>query len=432
MVRGKKGRRHQERNQEQETPNAPPQGATGLIGLLLWIPPLGARITADMAHIAAAASRGLAWQGLASYSKDILRAGALSSSLAKDVTRRTTTTTTTTTTAATTAQARDAGRGEGFASTLEIIARPRLVTHAQASTATVGPRREGRAGQLHDNAAGRSFGAPYSIGTTAGARAAAMEEKVGTSEAYFDGSMETVVASDPSDLLQDRYEYRIEVHTGELRGAGTASDIYINLIGNLHHTGECLLRSPDEEDGETEEFKTGSLKTFYLQAPNLLGRISGIEVSLGKGSAGLEKKGSNAGWYVEKLTVYSPTGKRLEFPCKCWFGRSESGAWGPSKRKLIPFVSPVAGRLTSFGKILPKKLEVRSGAFVAPHLDKVKKGVKAKNCKEFGHAGEDAYFKCTSKSGLTYGMGVADGVYMWSEYGIDAGEFSKALVTHAR
>ncbi|WZN60632.1 protein phosphatase 2C-like protein [Chloropicon roscoffensis] len=300
------------------------------------------------------------------------------------------------------------------------------------------------------------FNAFYTAKSTAGARAARAQEVpaydddeddrdgggavegAAGSDASIDTSMETVVAG-VSHSFEDRYEYRVEVHTGELRGAGTTSNVYINLVGNLHQTGRCLLRSPDEEgEDEVEEFKTGSNKTFNLLAPNLLGRISGIELSLdateGAGEGEGEKPGASGGggWYVEKLIVYSPTGKRLEFPCKCWFGRSDCGAWGPQRRKLIPFVQPLTERLTSFGKILPKQLSIDTGAFVAPHPDKVRKGVKAKSFKEYGHAGEDAYFKCYSKTGLVFGMGVADGVYMWSEQGIDAGEFSKALMSHAR
>jgi protein phosphatase PTC7 len=77
-------------------------------------------------------------------------------------------------------------------------------------------------------------------------------------------------------------------------------------------------------------------------------------------------------------------------------------------------------------------MKIQSGVFVAPHPDKVKSGTKAKSCKTSGHAGEDAYFKCVSKNGLNYGMGVADGVYMWSEHGIDAGQFSKSLMNVAQ
>jgi len=247
-------------------------------------------------------------------------------------------------------------------------------------------------------------------------------------------SMATFVTTE-NHPFQERFEYKVEVQTGELRGAGTTSNVHINLVGNLHHSGKCLLRSP-EEGNDIEEFKTGSNKTFYLLTPSLLGRVSGIELSLepleeGKDPEDSKQPGGGEGWYVEKVIVYSPTGKRLEFPCKCWFGRSDSGAY-PLSRKLIPFVQPMLERLTSFGRILPKQLSVQSGVFVSPHPSKVKKGVKAKNCKEDGHAGEDAYFKCFSENGKTYGIGVADGVYMWSEYGIDAGQFSKALMTVAK
>ncbi len=42
-------------------------------------------------------------------------------------------------------------------------------------------------------------------------------------------------------------------------------------------------------------------------------------------------------------------------------------------------------------------------------------------------APQDAYFYCQGKNDL-YAMGVADGVYMWRESGIDSGKFSRTLM----
>ena len=49
---------------------------------------------------------------------------------------------------------------------------------------------------------------------------------------------------------------------------------------------------------------------------------------------------------------------------------------------------------------------------------------------DFGFGGEDAYFMAKGAAGQ-FVVGVADGVYMWREHGIDAGEFSRGLMQSA-
>ncbi|EFN56907.1 hypothetical protein CHLNCDRAFT_144584 [Chlorella variabilis] len=60
-----------------------------------------------------------------------------------------------------------------------------------------------------------------------------------------------------------------------------------------------------------------------------------------------------------------------------------------------------------------------------PHPEKAAEGHKGLNRKGYGYGGEDAYFYCSNRNGIT-ALGVADGVYMWKDKGIDAGMFSIA------
>lgn len=80
---------------------------------------------------------------------------------------------------------------------------------------------------------------------------------------------------------------------------------------------------------------------------------------------------------------------------------------------------------------LPVPLEVRASGIAIPHPDKVKAGTRGENHRHSGLAGEDAYF-CAPGSSDMYGLGVADGIYMWRERGIDSGIFSRTLVETAR
>ena len=62
-----------------------------------------------------------------------------------------------------------------------------------------------------------------------------------------------------------------------------------------------------------------------------------------------------------------------------------------------------------------------------PHPDKVAKGLKAFISKQFGYAGEDAYIALSQ--GPVQLLAMADGVASWWEHGIDAGEYSRRLVS---
>ncbi|EFJ45028.1 hypothetical protein VOLCADRAFT_64171 [Volvox carteri f. nagariensis] len=135
---------------------------------------------------------------------------------------------------------------------------------------------------------------------------------------------------------------------------------------------------------------------------------------------------SRACRFLEHVVVQTPERHRLYFPCHSWFGEADCGGRrGPLERNLLP-VAPEDDLAAQ-----PVRLTV-SGVAV-PHPDKVKQdGAKGVNRKGFGHGGEDAYFYCVGQNNAVLGMGVADGVYMWRERGIDSGDFSRALMRLAR
>ena len=76
---------------------------------------------------------------------------------------------------------------------------------------------------------------------------------------------------------------------------------------------------------------------------------------------------------------------------------------------------------------LAKPLSCRFGGASVPHPDKMKAGQKAVARANGGHGGEDSYFMAAGRDG-SFVFGVSDGVYMWREQGIDAGEFSRGLM----
>ncbi|MEW5318281.1 MAG: hypothetical protein WDW38_009514 [Sanguina aurantia] len=112
-------------------------------------------------------------------------------------------------------------------------------------------------------------------------------------------------------------------------------------------------------------------------------------------------------------------------PCNNWLGASDCGGiMGPLERNLLPTIATQA-------TTAPAPVSVTGAGMSIPHPDKVKQGVKGVNRRGYGYGGEDAYFMTQGKNGV-YGMGVADGVYMWKELGIDSGAMSRDLMTTAQ
>ncbi|PNH10786.1 putative protein phosphatase 2C 55 [Tetrabaena socialis] len=131
-----------------------------------------------------------------------------------------------------------------------------------------------------------------------------------------------------------------------------------------------------------------------------------------------------APWFLDSVIVHTPESHRLLFPCHSWFGESDCGGMrGPLERNLIP-IAPE--------DLVPGQPVAMAASGVAvPHPDKVKfDGSKGVNRKGFGHGGEDAYFYCHGRNDI-FAMGVADGVFMWREQGIDSGDFSRTLMRRA-
>ncbi|KAI8470187.1 MAG: Serine/threonine protein phosphatase [Monoraphidium minutum] len=208
--------------------------------------------------------------------------------------------------------------------------------------------------------------------------------------------------------------YRINLITGNVRGAGTNLPAYVQLIGT-NGTSEKVLVG---EDG----LPRGSSVAVDLQAPKDMGELRRCFVERGK--SGYTNTGD--GWFLEMVEVVGPHQELYQFPCHAWFGHSDCGDYvGALERNLIPVK---ADHSLPVSEILGPAVRVQAGGISFPHPDKVKKGdARGVNKQHYGFAGEDAYFCCTGRNNI-FGMGVADGVYMWKEQGIDSGAMSRALM----
>ncbi len=128
-------------------------------------------------------------------------------------------------------------------------------------------------------------------------------------------------------------------------------------------------------------------------------------------------------------------GASARFPCRRWLGRSDAGgAAFPEEQEfdVLPGGGP-ADPPPPAAAPLARPLALRAGGAAVPHPDKMKSGARATLRAHAGDAGEDAYFIAPWTGGApgALALGVADGVFMWRERGIDAGAFSRALCAAA-
>lgn len=218
------------------------------------------------------------------------------------------------------------------------------------------------------------------------------------------------------------------VVTGDVRGAGSPAPAVIKLVGTEGESEQYLLGDAGDDRG----FERATKKSYAFSS-RYLGQLQRVHVQ--QLPSANDGQGLAAGWFLDRVEVAGPEGEHWSFPCSAWLGKSShpSGLDGDHERNLAPAV--VRTSLHSMREpnynLLGAPLHVEVSAMSLPHPEKAAVGQKGSNRKGFGYAGEDAYFYATNRNGIT-AMGVADGVYMWKEKGIDAGLFSRRLMEFAR
>ncbi|XP_048219317.1 lipoxygenase homology domain-containing protein 1 isoform X3 [Perognathus longimembris pacificus] len=128
--------------------------------------------------------------------------------------------------------------------------------------------------------------------------------------------------------------YIVTVFTGDIRGAGTKSKIYLVMYGarGNKNSGKIFL--------EGGVFDRGRTDIFHIERAVLLSPLS--RVSIGHGNVGV-----NRGWYCEKVVILCPfTGIQQTFPCSNWL--DEKKADGLIERQLYEMVSLRKKQLKKF------------------------------------------------------------------------------------
>uniref|UniRef100_A0A8C6RPC3 Lipoxygenase homology domain-containing protein 1 n=1 Tax=Nannospalax galili TaxID=1026970 RepID=A0A8C6RPC3_NANGA len=113
----------------------------------------------------------------------------------------------------------------------------------------------------------------------------------------------------PMDMPRGN-KYEIKVYTGDMIGAGTDADVFINIFGEYGDTGERRL------ENEKDNFERGAEDKFTLDALDL-GQLMKINV-------GHNNKGGSAGWFLSKIIIEDIGNKRkYDFPLNRWLALDE-------------------------------------------------------------------------------------------------------------
>ncbi|KAM6148889.1 lipoxygenase homology domain-containing protein 1 isoform 2-T2 [Erethizon dorsatum] len=113
----------------------------------------------------------------------------------------------------------------------------------------------------------------------------------------------------PMDMPRGN-KYEIKVYTGDVIGAGTDADVFINIFGEYGDTGERRL------ENEKDNFEKGAEDKFMVDAPDL-GQL--IKISVGHNN-----KGGSAGWFLSKIVIEDFGNRRkYDFPLNRWLALDE-------------------------------------------------------------------------------------------------------------
>jgi len=226
-----------------------------------------------------------------------------------------------------------------------------------------------------------------------------------------------------------QFLYRIEVVTGDVRGAGTPSPAAFKVYGENGESDEYVFG--DEEEGCG--FDRGARQKYTVFSKEL-GNLERVHIK----QLPVSNSETGHGWFLDRVVIRGPFNGVWNFPCGAWLGKNDfDGTTGSIERELTP-VNQSRGAVSSgslgepFYVALDVPLSINIASISIPHPEKVADGAKGVNKKGLGHAGEDAYFYASNPDTGIVALGVADGVYMWKTKGIDAGEYSRRLMSACR
>lgn len=143
--------------------------------------------------------------------------------------------------------------------------------------------------------------------------------------------------------LLNTTSYLVSVRTGDVRGAGTDANVFVQIFGAKGDTGKLQLRSAENTKNKFERSRTDQ---FVLEAVDI-GKVEMLRISH-------DNKGGAAGWFLDNVTVDIPSrGEHVVFPCHRWLADDEDD--GKIERELYP------GQQTQSNPKIPHEVTVYTG-----------------------------------------------------------------------
>jgi hypothetical protein len=194
-------------------------------------------------------------------------------------------------------------------------------------------------------------------------------------------------------------QYKVLVKTGDIRGAGTDANVFLQLFGEHGDTGERKLESGGNN------FERGHTDTFGIEAVDL-GEIKRARV-------GHDGSGFGSGWFLDNIVLEAGE-KKWVFNCGRWLDKGEDDG------QIVRDLAAVSDGQTSEIKVVKYKIDVRTG-------DKRGAGTDANvHIILHGESGSTGQYKLES-GGNNFERGKVD------TFGIEAfdvGELQKITIGH--
>ncbi len=116
-----------------------------------------------------------------------------------------------------------------------------------------------------------------------------------------------------SKMEAESFLMNVEVHTGDKRGAGTNSNVYLSL--NTDTGDGSPIKLNNKISGNA--FESGDVDKLNVR--------NGVFKKLHSINIRHDNKGAGAGWYLDQIRIKTPFEGVKTFDCKCWLEGSDNG-----------------------------------------------------------------------------------------------------------
>ena len=124
----------------------------------------------------------------------------------------------------------------------------------------------------------------------------------------------------------------LEVHTGDVRGAGTSANVFVTIEGSKGSSSKCHVTS------ESGGFERGSVVRMEIKYLADIGRVKHLII-------GHDNSGFGSDWFLDQVVLYphSEPQDKLYFKCGQWLSRTQGD--GLIERTLDASTTPSSAQL---------------------------------------------------------------------------------------